>query len=70
MLPYNVLATFLTIVRQEEVRLHAGACYCIFHLNIFFKMPVLLCWFWVTFLRSLAPVDFSVCPLNLADISC
>lgn len=34
MLPYIVLATFLTIVRQEEVRLHAAACYCIFHLNI------------------------------------
>lgn len=41
-----------------------------FHLNIFIKMPVLLCWFWVIFFRSLAPVDICVCPLNLADINC
>lgn len=71
MLPYNLLTTFLTIVRQEEVKLHAAACYCVFfHWNIFFKIPVLLCWFGVIFLRSLAPVDICVCPLNLADISC
>lgn len=35
MLPYKMLATFLTIVRQEEVRLHAGACYCIFSFEYF-----------------------------------
>lgn len=37
MLPYNVLATFLPIVRQEEVRLHAGACYCIFSFEYFLQ---------------------------------
>lgn len=70
MLPYKMLATFLTIVRQEEVRLRAGACYCIFSLEYFHQNACTFVLVLGYFFRSLVPVDICVCPLNLADISC